>query len=59
MDKFLSRRSAFWARNYTCALDRARKKMGSQNQGARPIDTQLETLLFVLYCVNGTYSFDF
>ena len=33
MDKFLFRRPIF----------RARKKMGSQNQIARPIETQLET----------------
>ena len=29
--------------------DQARKKMGAQNQSARPIGTQLETLLFAHY----------
>ena len=31
VDKFLSRRPTFRARNLTCAPDRARKKMGAQN----------------------------
>ena len=31
------------------APNQARKKMGAQNQSARPIETQLETLLFVRY----------
>ena len=49
MDKFLSRRSIF----------RARQKMGAQNQSARVIETQLERFLFILYYPNSTYSFIF
>ena len=35
------------------------KKMGTQNQSERLVETQLETLLFVLYYLNNTYSFHF
>ena len=46
VDKFVSRRPIFWERNFTCSPDRARKNMSAQNQSARPIETQLEILLF-------------
>ena len=59
VDKFLSRRPTFWARNFTCAPDRAHKKMGGQNQSVRPIEIQLETLLFMLYDLKRTSSFCF
>ena len=39
--------------------DRGRKKMGAQNQSARSIETQVETLFFACYCLNSTYSFHF
>ena len=58
VDKFLCRRPT-WARNFTCAPDRARKNIGALNKSARPIETQLETSLFVLYNLNSTYSFHF
>ena len=38
-------------------LDRARKKMGAKNQSAPPIETQQETLLFVAFYINSSYSF--
>ena len=50
VDKFLLRHPIFWA------PDQARKKMGTQKQIARPIETQLKTLLFALYCLEGTYN---
>ena len=40
-------------------FDRAREKMGAQNQNASLIETQLEKLLFALYYLNSTYSFHF
>ena len=48
VDKFLSRHSTFRALNFTYAPDQTRKKMGGQNQSVCPIETQLETLSFVL-----------
>ena len=48
--------------NATCLSISARygsKKVGAQNQSARPIEIQLETLLFALYCLSSTYSFNF
>ena len=33
------------------------KKMGAQNQSARPIETQQEALLFVPFYLNSSYSF--
>ena len=54
VDKFLSRGQTFWARYFTCAV-----KMGGQSQSVRPIETQLETLLFVPYHLNRTCSFHF
>ena len=38
-------------------LDRARKKMGAKNQSAPPIEAQQETLLFVAFYINSSYSF--
>ena len=38
-------------------LIRHAKKMGAQNQSARPIETQQETLLFVPFYLNSSYSF--
>ena len=61
LDKFTSTRPSFWARNYICAPDRARKKNGTQNQSqcARLIDKQLETTIFVLCYLNRACSFPF
>ena len=59
LDQFHSRLPVFPSRNFTCAHDRARKKMGPQNQIARPIETQLETLLFALYYLNISYNLHF
>ena len=59
VDKLLSWRPTFRARNSTCVPNQARKKMRAQNQSTYPIETQLETLLFVLYYLNSTYSFHF
>ena len=53
-----SKRPTFRARNFTCAPDRARK-MGGQILIESPIETQLETLVFVLYYLNKTCSFHF
>ena len=58
VDKFLSRRPTFRARNFTCAR-LGMQKMGGQNQGVHPIEAQLKTLLFVLYSLNRTCSFHF
>ena len=58
VDKFFSRRPNLRASNFTCALDRARKTEG-QNRSVRSIETQLETLLYVLYHLNRTCSFLF
>ena len=48
VDKFLSRRPIFRARNFFCVPDQAREKMGAQNQFTRLIETQLEKLLLAL-----------
>ena len=48
VDKCLSRGPIFRARNFTCAPNRAHKKMDAQNQSARPIETQQETFLFLV-----------
>ena len=45
VDKFPSTPPTFWGT----------QKMGDQNQSARPIETQLEIFLFVLYYLNRTY----
>ena len=37
--------------------DRARINMGTKNQSAPPIETQQETLLFVSFYINSSYSF--
>ena len=50
VDKFISRQPTF--RSGT-------QKLGGQNQSARPIETQLETFLFVLYYLNRTCIFHF
>ena len=42
VDNFLFRRPIVRARNFTCALDWAPKKVGAQNKIAGPIETQLE-----------------
>ena len=39
--------------------DRARKKIGAQNQSTRSIEAQLETLLFARYYVINIDSFHF
>ena len=57
MHKFLSRCLTFWARNFTCTPHQAHKKMRTQKQSPGPIETQLKPLLFVIYCLNSTYSF--
>ena len=59
VDKFLSGHPILWAGNFICAPNRARRKMGAQNQSAPPIETQLEKLLFALYYLNSTCSFHF
>ena len=59
VDKFLSRRPNFRARNFTWVLDWARKKIGPENQSARSIEIQLETSLFALNYLNSTSSFYF
>ena len=57
VDKFLSSRPIL-----ECAILFAHPighaKMGAQYQGAGPIETELETLLFALYYLNSTYSFN-
>ena len=50
VEKFLPRRPTFW--NGT-------QKMCGKNQSFRPIETQLETFLFVLYYLSRTCSFHF
>ena len=59
VDKFLSRRPIFRARNFTYAPDQARKKVGPQIQSARLIKTKLKTLIFVLYYLSSTNNFHF
>ena len=54
VNKFLSRHPTFRERNFTCAPDRARKKWVVKR--ACPIETQLETSLFVLYYLNRACS---
>ena len=38
VDKFISKRPIFRARDFTCTPNRARKKIGAQNQSACPIE---------------------
>ena len=42
------------AHNFTSGPDRARKKLGVQNQSGRPIETQLEKMLM---CLQNLMSF--
>ena len=49
VDKYLFTRRIFRARNFTCAPDRARTKMGAQNQIMHPIETQLEIIIIFLF----------
>ena len=58
-EKFPSRRLIFRARNFTCMPDRARRKTDSQNQSARWIEKQLETLLFAFCYLSSTYNLHF
>ena len=51
--RFNSFRSIFWARNFTYASERARKKRAHKTK--KP----LETLLFVLYFLSRTCDFHF
>ena len=46
----------FW---FLTARSIGHAKMGAQNQSARLIETELETLLFSLYYLNSSYSFHF
>ena len=55
VDKLFSRRPIF--KIFICAPDQAGKKVVAPNQSARPIVTQLQTLLFALYYLNNTYNF--
>ena len=55
VDKFFSRPPIFRTCNFTCALDRAHKKWVIKSVSL--IDTELETLLFVLHQLNRTCSF--
>ena len=55
---------SFYAPNFSHAILFARsieraEKVSAQNQSARAIETQLETLLFVLYYINSTYNVHF
>ena len=59
VDKFPSRRPIFRARNLTCMRDWASRKTDSQNQSARRIEKQLETLVFALCYLNSTYNLHF
>ena len=60
VDRVLSRRPFFLgARQVKFGAPSGEQKMGAQNQRARLIEAQLETLLFVLYYLNSTYSFHF
>ena len=54
VDKFLFRRAILLARPIGHA-----KNMGAQNHTARPIETQLETLLFALCYLNSNFTFIF
>ena len=57
--QFFFRRPIFWARKFICAPDQARKKMGTQNQIARPIETQIKRILFAFYYLNSIYNHHF
>ena len=59
VNKFFSGLLTFWTHKLTCAPDRARKKMHTQNQNVRPIKTHLKTLSFVIYYLNSTCRFHF
>ena len=56
LDKFTSTRPIFRARNFTCAPEQTRRKMGAQNQSqyACLIEKHLGMLIFVLCCLNKT-----
>ena len=49
----------FWVRNLTWVPEWTRKKSGTQNQSVRPIKKQLETMVFVLYYLDGLVFFTF
>ena len=59
VDKFPSRRPIFRARNFSCIPDWASRKTDSQNQSARRIEKQLETLIFALCYLGSTYNLHF
>ena len=48
----------YYLQYYLCTRS-ATQKISGQNQSVPPIETQLETLLFVLYYVKRTFSFYF
>ena len=45
----------FRGRDFTCMPDRTLKQMGTPNQSARPIETQLKTLIFVIYYLHHKF----
>ena len=49
----------WWTNFFLGAPERARKKIGAQNQSARLIERQLEKLIFALYYLNRTWAFIF
>ena len=57
VQKFISMRPTLRACNFTYFTRSGALKMGGQNQGVRPIETQLETLLFVLYYLKAIVAF--
>ena len=59
MDKFLSRAPTFSGAQFYFRARSDTHKMVGQNQSVCPIETQLETFLFVLYYLKQTCSFHF
>ena len=59
MDKFLSKPPTFSGEQFYFRARSGTQQMGRQNQSNRPIETQLETFLFLLCCLNRTCSFQF
>ena len=59
VDKFLYKRPIFQMRKFYLRAWSGTQKMGAQSQIVRPIETQLETLLFALYYLNSTYNLHF
>ena len=55
--------SIFRARNFTCNFNftsrSGTQKMGAQNKSPRPIETQLEAILFAHYYLNSTLNIHF